>query len=253
MSDTSNKEAVAEEDTTRVRFLPSQQDHLAAQETTISSNSGNVSTSTTGSNESLNSHNDESAYYQSKYKHYGSTTLTAGQDDTSSTANTSTDPDASRHNSFHLGMRKVNIANVWTSMRRTQSFAEFGDDYEKVPSELADNVTLVTDPNLDPRQRGTLYYSEASFYNREEKPMYALTVHPDIYQRMLREVVDARATPCGLYFCCHGGDAAHTGVSHDDFVDIKVAWTLLAMIFAAMMITSSLTPYLVVVTIDGGL
>ena len=250
MSDTSNKEAVAEEDTTRVRFLPSQQDHLAAQETTISSSSGNVSTST--SNESLNSHNDESAYYQSKYKHYGSTTLTAAQDDTSSTANTSTDPDASRH-SFHLGMRKVNIANVWTSMRRTQSFVEFGDDYEKVPSELADNVTLVTDPNLDPRQRGTLYYSEASFYNREEKPMYALTVHPDIYQRMLREVVDARATPCGLYFCCHGGDAAHTGVSHDDFVDIKVAWTLLAMIFVAMMITSSLAPYLVVVTIDGGL
>jgi hypothetical protein len=108
---------------------------------------------------------------------------------------------------------------------------------------LTDNVKLVTDPNLDSAQEGTLYYAEGAFYNNFQEPQYALTVHCDIYGRVLREVTDAKATPCGLYFCCHGGDAAHTGVSHDDYVDIRMAWTLLTVIFTALMFLSWTVPW----------
>lgn len=141
-----------------------------------------------------------------------------------------------RQASFHLGMSAMNAGNIWTGIRQTESFIEHGDEYEKVPSELVDNVKLVTDPNLDQEQKGALYYSEQAFYNPYQEPEYALTVHPDIYQRILCEVSDAVHTyPCGTYFCCHGGDGAHTGVSHDDYVDIRVAWGLLAVIFTFIM------------------
>ena len=145
--------------------------------------------------------------------------------------------------SFHLGMKRVNVSNIWTSQRLTDSFAEFGDEYELVPTELVDNVKLVADPNLDPKEKGTLYYAEDAFYNKHEKPQYALTVNTDIYRRILEEVSDARSIPCGLYFCCHGGDGAHTGVSHDDYVDIRMAWFLVILIFAIMLFLSAFVPW----------
>lgn len=145
--------------------------------------------------------------------------------------------------SFHLGMKRVNASNIWTSQRFTESFAEFGGDYELVPTELEDNVKLVADPNLEPKEKGTLYYAEDAFYNKNEKPLYALTVNTDIYSSILAEVSDAKSVPCGLYFCCHGGDGAHTGVSHDDYVDIRMAWFLVILIFAIMLFLSVSVPW----------
>lgn len=145
--------------------------------------------------------------------------------------------------SFHLGMKRMNASNIWTSMRFTESFAEYGDEYQLVPTQLDDNVKLVPDPNLDPTERGTLYYAEDSFYNREEKPQYCLTVGTDIYKKVLAEVSDAQRIPCGLYFCCHGGDGAHTGVSHDDYVDIKMAWALVLIFFGVMLYLSVAVPW----------
>jgi|Transcript_31266 hypothetical protein len=77
----------------------------------------------------------------------------------------------------------------------------------------------------------------------EEKPQYALTVSCDIYQKILAEVSDAHRTPCGLYFCCHGGDSAHVGVSHDDYVDIRLAWLLVSILFGVMIILSATVPW----------
>lgn len=145
--------------------------------------------------------------------------------------------------SFHLGMKRMNASNIWTSMRFTESFAEYGDEYQLVPSQLVDNVKLVADPNLDPNEKGTLYYAEDAFYNKYEKPQYALTVNSDIYCRILEEVSDSHRIPCGLYFCCHGGDGAHTGVSHDDYVDIRMAWALVIIVFAVMLYLSATVPW----------
>lgn len=63
--------------------------------------------------------------------------------------------------SFHLGMKRVNASNIWTSVRFTESFAEFGDEYKLVPTHLEDNVKLVVDDNLNPHEKGLLYYAEA--------------------------------------------------------------------------------------------
>jgi hypothetical protein len=145
--------------------------------------------------------------------------------------------------SFHLGMKRMNASNIWTSMRFTESFAEHGDEYQLVPSQLTENVKLVADPNLDAKEKGTLYFAEDAFYNKDEKPRYALTVNSDIYSRILSEVSDAQSIPFGLYFCCHGGDGAHTGVSHDDYVDIRMAWILVIIIFAVLMYLSATVPW----------
>ena len=136
---------------------------------------------------------------------------------------------------FHLGKSKLN-ANIRVSMRFTHSFMEYGDEYDKVPTLLRENVALLLDPNLDPHERGRLYYAESSFYKTSEEPHYTLTVNSDIYQRILKEVNDAKSVPCGLYFCCHGGDGAHTGVSNDDYVDIRLAWLVLSGVLVGMII-----------------
>jgi hypothetical protein len=148
--------------------------------------------------------------------------------------------------SFHLGSAassKMNPSNVWTSTRNTKSFAEYGDEYEKVPSLLKENFMLVMDPNLDDSQHENsgsspprLYYAESAFYKLDTDPYYALTVNCDIYQRIFKEINDAKSVPCGLYFCCHGGDGAHTGVSHDDYVDIHVAYVLASSMFLIMFV-----------------
>lgn len=138
---------------------------------------------------------------------------------------------------FHLGVNKVIASNVWASKRFSQSFVDYGDEYEPVPTLLKDNVAIQLDSSLDPRYPGKLYYAKCAFYNTDEEPHYLLTVNPDVYQRIMKEVIDSDF-PCGLYFCCHGGEGAHTGISHDDYVSIRFAWTMLAIIFVSMVVLS---------------
>jgi hypothetical protein len=142
--------------------------------------------------------------------------------------------------SFHLlgKATKLGTSNVLTSMRATQSFIDYGDEYDKVPSLLKENVALALDPNLNSRDKGHLYMAESTFFKTSEEPHYALTVNCDIYQRILNEISEAKNVPCGLYFCCHGGDDAQTGISHADFVDIRLAWMMLAGIFGGMFMLS---------------
>lgn len=140
--------------------------------------------------------------------------------------------------SFHLGTSKVATANVWASKRITQSFIDYGGKYEEVPTLLKENFALLLDPNLDPRDKGHLYLSQDAFYNVSEEVHYALTVNSDIYRRILNEIHDSKNVPCGLYFCCHGGDGAHTGVSHNDYVDITLAWVLLGIFMLAIIASS---------------
>jgi hypothetical protein len=139
--------------------------------------------------------------------------------------------------------------NIWTNDRkRGPTGVEGGEperQYNLVPTQIKDNVKLVNDPNLADDDdadggnngggAGRLYYKASAFYNPREEPQYALTMNPAIFQQILNEVVDATSTPCGLYFCCHGGDGAHTGVSHDDYVDIRLAWILVGLVFGGML------------------
>jgi hypothetical protein len=141
------------------------------------------------------------------------------------------DPD-----SFHLGTSRVSAANVFTSIRRTPSFELHGEQYQLVPTQLKQNVKLVTDVNLHERERGRLYFARSSFYHNTNEPKYALTVQPGIYREIVMEINDAFSTPCGLFFCCHGGDGAHSGVSHDDYVDIRLAWLITALIFVSILV-----------------
>ncbi|CAJ1970230.1 unnamed protein product [Cylindrotheca closterium] len=142
-----------------------------------------------------------------------------------------------RH-SIHLGMTGFASENIWTRLRRTASFQQHGDEYKLVPTKVVDNVKLVTDPTLQSNEKGKLYFAERSFYNNMEAPQYALTVNDDIYRRIFAEVNDSRSSPFGLYFCCHGGDGAHTGVSHEDYVDIQLAWVLIGVVFLAIFVLS---------------
>jgi len=130
--------------------------------------------------------------------------------------------------------------NMMTSSRRLTE--RYG--FDKVPSQPPNSIKLVTDPNLEEFEKGTVYINEKSIYHRDGvPPEYALTVNTDIYRRILGEVNDSRQVPCGLYFCCHGGDGAHSGVApHDDHVDIRLAWAALACILGAMMFLELVTP-----------
>lgn len=91
---------------------------------------------------------------------YGSTSGTASSPTGSSDDASLDEDDEFDRRSFHLGMKKMNASNIWTSMRFTESFAEFGDEYKLVPTQLEDNVKLVVDENLDSKEKGTLYYAE---------------------------------------------------------------------------------------------
>jgi len=72
---------------------------------------------------------------------------------------------------------------------------------------------------------------EEAFYDRNHDPEYALSTSPQIYRKMVDEVNDAHSIPLGLYFCCHGGDGAHSGIAHDDYVHIEVAYAIVAFLF----------------------
>jgi hypothetical protein len=158
-------------------------------------------------------------------------------DDGSEIEDLSADEQDSRRD-FLGGKSKLAIhaLNLFQSKRIAASFIE--DEIEIAPTLLTHNVALITDPNLIHGEQGKLYYAVDSFYNTKENPEYALTVNDTIYRRVLEEIATARDVPCGLYFCCHGGDGAHTGFSHDDFVDIRLAWTAIGCIFVGLTITA---------------
>jgi len=138
---------------------------------------------------------------------------------------------------------RVSVNNIMANRSRTSSFKVSNDVYEMVPTQLKDNVKLVTDPNLYENERGKIYYSEYSFYKNRHEPKYALTVQSSIYRQIWNEVNEAYSVPCGLYFCCHGGDGAHTGVSHGDYVDIKLAWCILIVVFGALLTVQITLPW----------
>jgi hypothetical protein len=92
---------------------------------------------------------------------YGSTASASSP--TGSEESLDNDDDGSQ--SFHLGMKRVNASNIWTSVRFTESFAEFGEDYKLVPTHLEDNVKLVVDENLNLNEKGLMYYAEVRTSN----------------------------------------------------------------------------------------
>ena len=138
--------------------------------------------------------------------------------------------------SFHLGgTTRMSHSNILVRERRTSSFIAHGDDYELVPTQLQNNVRMVEDVNLLHGGGGRLYLASYSLFNNGHDTKYAMTIQSDIYKRILNEVNEAHNVPCGLYFCCHGGDGAHTGVSHDDYVDIKLAWCVFLIIIGCLL------------------
>jgi len=154
------------------------------------------------------------------------------------------DDDEQSESRFHLGRPGlITQKNMWTSKRLTESFMEYGGAYDIVPTLHRDNLALVLDPNLGPRDNGTLYYAQQAFYRSDEEPEYVITVNPSIYQRIVKEISDSRSVPCGLYYFCHEGDGAQAGASKDDHVDILLAWTFLTAVFAAMMLLSVVGTY----------
>ena len=137
--------------------------------------------------------------------------------------------------SFHLSENiRMSINNIMVQPRNTSSFSKYGDNYQLVPTQLKKNVRVVEDENMDGGDRGRLYLAADSFFKNTYETKYALTTKPDIYKRIFSEVNDAYNVPCGLFFCCHGGDGAHTGVSHDDYVDIKLAWVIFLFVIGCI-------------------
>ncbi len=138
--------------------------------------------------------------------------------------------------SFHLGnSTRMSAKNIMVHERVTSSFLKHGDEYELVNTQLKNNVRLVEDVNLIGDAKGRLYLAQYSFFKNCHDLKFAMTVQPDIYEKIMAEVSDALNIPCDLYFCCHGGDGAHTGVSHSDSVNIKLAWFFFLMTMVILM------------------
>lgn len=124
--------------------------------------------------------------------------------------------------------------NMWTSVPHVAEKYDFA----LTPKLKSGGVKLVADPI----QSGALYLAEHSFYHIDREPQYAQTVNTDLYRRIMCEVNDAKNAAFGLYFCCHGGDGAHTGVSHDDRVDIRLAWFAMSLIFLSFFVIEMAVP-----------
>lgn len=120
--------------------------------------------------------------------------------------------------------------------RRSVTWGGAQMDLRMVPTLLQEDIRLFT--TSDPDDVGKFYMKETAFYDRNQRPEYALSVSPDIYQQLMTEVNHAQTLPFGLYFCCHGGDGAHTGVAHEDFVSIQVAWILVALMMTTFVVLS---------------
>jgi len=131
--------------------------------------------------------------------------------------------------------------NVWSSMRSMATLEE--DVIRMVPTLLKDDVRLFTNSALESPKAGVLYMRENCFYNKDKQPEYALSINHDIYKMMMKEVNDSANLPLGIYFCCHGGEGAHSGVSHDDYVDIRVAWILLFILFLVFLVLVFVSPW----------
>lgn len=127
-------------------------------------------------------------------------------------------------------MRESTRRNLFTSARSKLNSIE---EIRKVPTLLKDNVRLFTVDDAD--REGVLYMKEDAFYNKSIDPEYALSVSPNIFRKMVDEVNDSYTLPLGLYFCCHGGDGAHSGIAHDDYVDIEVAYILVGFLFVMIL------------------
>jgi len=136
-----------------------------------------------------------------------------------------------------LSTRESTRNNVWKSQK---SYNLNQLDLRMVPTLLKENVRLFTTP--DPDEVGMLYMKEEAFYNRKVAPEYALSVSPEIYQQLMTEVNDSSRIPLGLYFCCHGGDGAHSGVAHSDFVEIQVACIIVAILIITMLTIACAIP-----------
>jgi hypothetical protein len=133
--------------------------------------------------------------------------------------------------SQRMSRRESTRGNLFTT---TRSILEESDEVRQTPTHLKDNVRLFTTEQIG--MEGLLYMREDTFYNSKVEPEYALSVSPTIYSKMVSEVNSAYSMPLGLYFCCHGGDGAHSGVAHEDFVDIGVAYILVGIFFLTILV-----------------
>eukprot|EP00977_Amphora_coffeiformis_P009688 scaffold2230_cov187-Amphora_coffeaeformis.AAC.8 len=115
-----------------------------------------------------------------------------------------------------------------------------GTKYKIIPTLTEERFALVCDANLTKRDKGGLYYDETAFYNDQAVPYFVVTVNPYIYQNVMSEVWHSTTVPCGMYFCCQGGDGAHTGEAHEDFVSIHLAYAAVALVFLAMFVVALL-------------
>lgn len=195
----------------------------------MSGGTGTTTPTTADSASPLSSPEKKARFYGSTSHQPSSVSFDFGDDD--ETVDPEQAPMISRSSS-HYSISMIDTSNVWTSYQRNANRLQA----DLVPSIPAPSVRLVLDPNLESGESGRLYYDCGSLYNLENKtPQYALTVHPDIYQNVCQEVSDAQSTPCGLYFCCHGGDGAHTGVTgHKDSVDIRIAVAVMGVFLVAL-------------------
>mmetsp|Transcript_14263 Transcript_14263/g.31152 ORF Transcript_14263/g.31152 Transcript_14263/m.31152 type:complete len:148 (+) Transcript_14263:1-444(+) len=141
---------------------------------------------------------------------------------------------------------RVASTNMMLSIRDVEFVRDVSEEYGMVPSMEGENIAMVADENLlyTDTIAGKVYYSEKSFYNAQHQPEYVVTVSPHIYQNILTELHQSKAVPCGMYFCCQGGEfGAHVGASHDeDVVNINVAKVLLSVFFASLAAVSYIIP-----------
>lgn len=167
-----------------------------------------------------------------EYGSVSTTSILPRVEETTEEGNIEDPPSSIFRRSRVMSSRQSVRGNIWKSIRSIDSTSQ--RDYEAhlrmVPSLLVDNVRLFCNSNLDSPKPGVFYMQEDCFY-KEGNPEYALSVNHDIYLQMMKEVNDANSIPLSLYFCCHGGDGAHSGVAHGDFVDIKVAILILFVLF----------------------
>ena len=102
---------------------------------------------------------------------------------------------------------------------------------------------------------GKVYGSQQALYDPTQTMHYILTVSPDLYQKLLAEVQQSQSIPCGLYFCCQGGDfgmhaassvpktrSSHCHSNQDDVVDIRLARWILVFVFVILALLSRAFP-----------
>lgn len=171
---------------------------------------------------------------------YGTTNVYEEEEDIE--ANEARDSFNEAAQSSRSALSHVGPANKMVSIRSLKFIKETSDEYDMVPSLVGENMALVADDNLlySEHRAGKLYYSEQAFYNPNISPEYVVTVSPHIYRDILTELDHSSSIPCGMYFCCQGGEfGAHVGASHDeDNVDIKLAQVLLAIFFTTLAVLS---------------